>query len=197
MIRLLTFLTIFSLVAGSLAAAAAAAAGKTAADNTEHLPDGVDIPMLGAGQADHTGWYPATSQTKRFQIHFPVPYDEWSASLDNTQSATHSLSATSQEEIKFLVTEFIRSDDKEFSSPMRLTEAFTQNKRRVNLRHVRYENIAGTQFMTISDKSATVYRLLMTDQYVYLLSIEYPNKQKTLAKRLAPLFFNSFMLENP
>lgn len=183
MIRLFTFISIFFV------------AGHSAADSADPLPDGVEIPRLSAGQPDYTGWYPAVSQTKRFQIHFPVPYDEWSATLDDTQSTTHNLSATSLEDIKFLATEFVRSDEHEFSSAMRLTEAFTQNKRRVYSRNLRHENLEGTQFKIASGKSATVFRLLMTEQYVYLLSVEYPVEHRTSATRLATLFFNSFTLE--
>ncbi len=185
MIRLFTFLTFFLV------------AGHAAANNTGQLPEGVDIPKLGAGQPDHTGWYPALSQTQRFQIHFPVPFDEWSTALDNEQNTTHSLSATSLEGIKFLITEFVRSNDSQFNNAMRLTKAFTKNKRRVYSRKLRHGDLEGTQFKTVSGKSATVYRLLMASEHVYLLSVEYPVEQATSAVRLATPFFNSFTLKSP
>jgi len=158
------------------------------------IPQEVNIISFGAGEVDSTGWYPAKSNTNRFQIHFPTRYDEWSASLNTGAHITNSLSATSSEDIKFLVTEFVRGKDKQFKNLKTLSKSVLKKKRRTYTKRFMHNGIKTTEVKVPSSKSTVIYRFLMTTKHVYQLSIEYPKKQRKLATKVAPQFFNSFRI---
>ena len=153
------------------------------------IPDEVDMHLQGAGIKNSEGWFLATSRTGRFAIDFPIPYEEWSANLENNTAS--GLSATSSEGIKFLLLEQPRADN-EFKNIRDFAKKFFGKTRRKDTRYFFFNGKKGMQTRVTKQHTSTLYRFFLTKDYIYQLSVEYPKQQRKLALKTSKLFFNSF-----
>lgn len=165
--------------------------------SSEYWPEGVIMHRIQAGIANEAGWYKAVSTDGSFEVNLPAKFEDWSVYVPESTEPAHSVGGTSDEGIKLLVTEFPLLDEIKTADIKTLTTGLLGIKPIGYRRLFLYQGMQALQVKVKvkETRSRAMLRHIITEDRFFQLSIEYPANQSKLAKKLEPLFFDSFKVK--
>lgn len=157
------------------------------------LPENVQLHTLNNDTASKGKWHSAMSATSGFSVQLPIPFEKWSAVIDDRMA--DGISATSKEGVKFLAFAIPRTKFDYFKDVRDLTSKFLGTTKHNKTRYFKFGNHKGTETKIVKPMSSVIYRFFLTDSRIYQISVEYPKSQRRKSLSISRQFFNSFRIQ--
>jgi hypothetical protein len=149
-----------------------------------------------AGQADATGWFPATGTELPFSICLPAQFSDFSmatSAADGVGIHTHILGTTTAAGVRFAAVAMVREDGKFPNDPIAtFADGFKQKGELHSQKTVCLCGIDRTQFDVGNSRSCARFHLFQKDGVLYQLIIESPKPDFAPLELDATRFFSSF-----
>lgn len=159
----------------------------------KHQPAGIIMHRTQAGTPDQSGWVTAESTGGKFSVKLPLPFNDFTVEENDSSSLTRKVEVVgckSTEGIKFSASKIF------YKSPGTAAKQFEKLKSGDGLPGaiVTRGQVNGYESydVTIGDASVMAkQRMVLVGDEIYLLIVEWPVGQQTLANSLAARFFDS------
>lgn len=162
-------------------------------------PPGMVMHRSHAGEIDATGWTDAKSTEGRFSVRLPLPFDDFT--VKNSDEGPQAgrffvIAATSPDGVKLAVTRA------SYDSPDAAEHYFSNWQKGAVLRGkqeshqaIQYRGFDAVE-STASDNSAIIYtRTILVKRDLFLVTLEAPMSQRSVAEQFKPTFFESLSFE--
>ena len=158
------------------------------------IPPAMQMHRVQAGIPDQSGWITAESTYGRFSVRVPTPFNDFTVEDTDASSLTRKtevVGCKSTEGVKFSASKVF------YKSSGTAAKQFDKLRSGGGLpaATVVASRLNGHDSLDISfgDSSTwAIQRVVLIGEELYLLIVECPVKQQTLAKSFVPTFFDSF-----
>lgn len=167
-----------------------------AEQSAQKFPEGVELLRQGVIHDYTSGWQSASSESARFEVDFPLPFNEWKAYTDEHKDPIYSLGVISKEGVSFMVSEFPRAIFQQTEDLDRFIKNSFAKQEIMSKGFFQYQGREAAE-VKIKDTSKNIYafyRYVLSETYIYQLSIEYPGKHARLARKLRKDFMDSLVV---
>lgn len=152
-----------------------------------------------AGELDDNGWTAATSTMGGYSVKLPSKFNDFTVLHENPKSLVdqaHVLSATMVQRIRFTTTRVhFRNGAATARTQFEKLKAPTGKSPYKSLKSMKLNNYEAIEGEIETKQGSLMQRTVLLDEDLFTMLVEYSKTQETVAKRLAPLFFESVKFE--
>jgi hypothetical protein len=156
----------------------------------------IQMHRIQVSEKDSSGWHPARSTNGRFSVLLPLPFNDFSASGDDSSEVLRSevLGGKSTEGIMFSATRiyYVRGElaEKYFSN-FKSGKVFSGAQTRA----IRFKNHDAVDIEVSTSTSSSRQRAVLLNGSMILLIVEWPREYESIVKDIAGTFLDSLEID--
>jgi hypothetical protein len=161
---------------------------------TAELDSNIEMHRFQDSTLDESGWYYAASTNGNFSLYMPIPFNDYTQTVDDYQ--TYGIASTSFEGISFTVLQSKNLKPGPIDLKALVSKLGTPAQPVSDVKYYSYDNYEAVNFKQKSFKSAAYMKYAVYGPNLYMMIIEFPYGQEELVVSMKDGFFDFLEIED-